>query len=890
MSELRRLLMRLLSFVRAGRAERELAREMTAHLRQLEDDFIHKGLPPDEARLAARRAFGGVEQAKELQRDARSIRWLDELRQNVRYAIRTLRSAPGFTAVAVLTLSLGIGANTAIFSVVNAVLLRPLPYRDPGSLILVETSPLNRAPEWLTSAWREQAKTLSDFGGYSGPTSQTLITRGEPGPVRSALITWNFLSVLGVRPAVGRDFVEGDAARGAVPVAILSHELWTSRFNSDVTIVGSPVTIGGQSITVVGIAPESFRFPVAPPVTAVSVPLDMQPGVMRVAAATTDVNVIGRLAPGMTASAAARELLAIFRERGATVLDQGEREFSQVAVNQFALEAGPLQDRLAGTVRQRLWLATGAVAFVLLVACANVANLLLARASTRDRELAVRAALGARRGRLVRLLLTESVLLALIGSAGGLAIAFSTGGLARMLLAERVPHVAAVAIDWPVLAFTIGVAVATGILCGLASIPGATRIRLTGMFSGGTPAVTGRSTTRRVLLSTEVAVTFALVVGAALLVQTFWNLSMKDRGFEADRLLTVRVAPVPPREIQRGAQSSLYYAAFFGDVRDRLQRIAGVASAGAASLAPLGGTASRLADIVVDGRRGPAGESSTPIGFVTPGYFRTMRIPVIAGRDFDEHDRLGAERVLIVNEAFQRRFAPDRTIVGARLSSITDVFTVVGVTQDVPDRSLREAPEPLVMAPLAQMPAGHITWAALTFVLRTVESDPLRLAPAVRREIWAIDPNIVVAEMATMEERVALTVRSERDSALLFGLFAVAALVMAAIGVYGVASYTFAQRTHEIGIRVALGADRAEVSRLVMMQSLGPTVIGIAIGIAVAMVTTRLVGAMVYGVTPLDPATFAGAAFALVSVAVAATWLPARRATRTDPLLALRSQ
>ena len=872
-----------------GRNDDDFRREVEAHLAIETDRLIAEGLSPEQAAHAAARRFGNRTAAQERFYEARRILWLDELRQDARYAWRALLRSPGFASVAVLTLSLGIGANTAIFSVVNAVLLRPLPYRDPGSLILVETSPLNRAPEWLTAAWRERATTVSDFAGYSGPTSQTLITRGEPGPVRSALITWNFLSVLGVTPAAGRDFTPADAAAGAVPVAILSHELWTSRFNGDDTIVGSPVTIGGQAITVVGVTPESFRFPLARPLTAVSVPLDMQPGVMRVAASTTDVSVIGRLAPGVTASAAARELLSILRARGATVLDQGEREFSQAAVNQFALEAGPLQDRLAGTVRQRLWLATGAVAFVLLVACANVANLLLARASTRDRELAVRAALGARRGRLVRLLLTESVLLALIGSAGGLAIAFSTSGLARMLLAERVPHVATVAIDWPVLAFTIGVAVATGILCGLASIPGATRIRLTGMFSGGTPAVTGRSTTRRVLLSTEVAVTFALVVGAALLVQTFWNLSMKDRGFEADRLLTVRVAPVPPREIQRGAQSSLYYAAFFGDVRDRLQRIPGVASAGAVSLAPLGGTASRLADIVVDGRAGAAGESSTPIGFVTPGYFRTMRIPVIAGRDFDERDRLGAERVVIVNEAFQRRFAPDRTIVGARISSIVEVFTVVGVTQDVPDRSLREAPEPLVMAPLAQMAAGNITWAALTFVLRTVESDPLRLAPAVRREIWAIDPNIVVAEMATMDERVALTVRSERDSALLFGMFAVAALIMAAIGVYGVASYTLAQRTQEIGIRVALGADRAEVSRLVMTQSLWPTVIGIAIGIAVATVATRLVGAMVYGVTPLDPATFAGAALMLVSVAVAATWLPARRATRTDPLLALRS-
>ena len=340
--------------------------------------------------------------------------------------------------------------------------------------------------------------------------------------------------------------------------------------------------------------------------------------------------------------------------------------------------AGLLQERLAGNVRERLWLAMGAVGFVLLVACANVANLLLARASTRHRELAVRAALGARTGRLVRLLLTESVLLALVGSILGLLLAVATRGVARMVLAERLPHIDTIEFDWWVLAFTIAVAVGTGMLCGLASIPAATRVSLTGVFAGGTPAVTARSTIRRVLLSTEVAMTFVLVVGAALLVQTLWNLSTKDRGFEADRLLTVRVAPGTPRDLDRTDRraDSRYFAMFFGDLRDRLERIPGVASAGAVSRAPLAGTASRLANITVDGRGHPPAESSTPIAFVTPGYFRTMRIPVMAGRDFDGRDRLGAERVVIVNEAFQRRFAPGRNIVGARITSITEGFTV----------------------------------------------------------------------------------------------------------------------------------------------------------------------------------------------------------------------
>jgi predicted permease len=813
-----------------------------------------------------------------------------ELRQDGRYALRALWRSPGFAAVAILTLGLGIGANTAIFSVVNAVVLRPLPYRDPASLVVVDTSPVPLAESWLTGAWRERAKTLSDLGGFNGPTPATLVAGGEPEQVQSAFITWNFLALLGVGPRAGRDFTEADASPGAPPVALLSHSLWIARFGGDPSIVGRTVTVNGAVLTVVGVTPATFRFPAAGALSAGSLRLDTQPDVMRVAAPAMRLNVIGRLAPGIPARTAAQELLGIYQQAAASLLDDGKPEFSQSEIDQLRLGVGLLHERLAGPVRERLWLAMGAVGFVLLVACANVANLLLARASTRQRELALRTALGARRGRLVRLLLTESVLLALFGSALGVLLAISTSGVARLVLAERLPHIDTIALDWRVLAFTVAVAALTGMLCGLASIPGATRVSLTAVFSGAAPGVTGRSTMRRVLLSTEIAMTFVLVVGAALLVQTLWILTTKDHGFEADRLLTVRVSPGTPRDLDRTDRraASRYFAAFFSDLRDRLERIPGVASAGAVSRTPLAGTASRLANITLDGH--PAGESSAPIAFVTPAYFRTLRIPVIAGRDFDERDRLGAERVVIVNEAFQRRFASGGSVVGARMTAIAEGFTIIGLTADVPDRSLREIPEPLVMAPLAQMPAGNITWTALTFVLRTASGDPLRLAPAVRREIWATSPNIVISEIATMDERVARTIRAERDSALLFGLFAVAALVMAAVGVYGVAAYAIAQRTKEIGIRIALGAVRRDILRLVVPQTLAPAVIGIVMGAAAASMVTRLVASMVYGVTPLDPATFAVAGFVLISIALTAAWLPARRAMRTDPLVALRSQ
>jgi len=809
---------------------------------------------------------------------------LREVEQDLRYAVRTLRNSPGFAAIAVLTLGLGIGANTAIFSVVNAVLLRPLPYRDPGSLVLVENEPSPFAESWLTAAWRDRGKTLSGVAGFDGPSPATLVASGESEQVQSAFVTWNFLALLGVDPTTGRDFTEADAVPGAPPVALLSHKLWTARFGKDGSIVGRTITISGTAVTIVGVTPPAFRFPA----TGAPLQLATQPDVMRVAAQSQDLIVIGRLHHGIPVAVAARELLGIYKQAAASLLDDGKPEFSESELDRLRLRVGLLQERLVGNTRERLWLAMGAVGFVLLVACANVANLLLARRSTRRWEMAVRTALGASRGRLVRFLLTESVLLAFVGSVLGLVIAISTSGVARLVLTERVPHIDTIALDWWVLAFTMATAAVTGMLCGLASIPGATRINLAAV-NHGTQAVTRRGRMHQVLLATEIAVTFVLVVGAALLVQTLWHLSTKDRGFQADRLLTVRVSPGTPRDLDRTDRraDSRYFAIFFTGLKDRLERIPGVVSAGAVSRAPLAGTVSRLSNITVDGRHA-AGESSAPVAFVTPGYLGTMRIPIIAGRDFDHRDQLGAERVVIVNEALQRRFAPDGHIVGARMTAVVEGFTIVGVTADVPDRSLRELPEPLVMAPLAQMPAGHITWTALTFVLRTAGSDPLQLAPRVRKEIWAINPNIVISEIGAMDARVAQTIRTERDSALLFGLFAIAAVVMAAIGVYGVGAYAASQRTKEIAIRIALGAVRRDVVWLVVQQTLVATVIGTAVGVASAATATRLVASMVYGVTPLDPTTFAVGVFVLMSVASAAAWVPARRASRTDPLIALK--
>jgi len=878
---------RLTWWVQRKRKEDELREELQFHLEEEAGERRAQGLPEDQAVFAARRDLGNVTLLREDTRALWTSTLLEDLVQDVRYALRALRRSPGFAAVAILTLALGIGVNTAIFSVINAVVLRPLPYRDPAALVLIDTSPLILAPDWLRTAWRDRARSLSDFAGFNGPRASTLVHQNASQQIDSANVTWNFLSFLGVAPVIGRDFVATDADRGAPAVGILSHELWRRAFGGDPAIVGNTLTVAGTPVTIVGIAPAGFRFPAGGALPATGMPADTQPDILRVANADASFNVVGRLAPGSTPASATSELEDIFKQEAGT-------RFRRADVDSWELHAALLQDRLVGNVRQRLWLVMGAVGFVLLIACANVANLLLARASTRQRELALRMALGARRGRVARLVLTESILLALLGSAVALVFAYTTSGVARTLLANRIPHVDAISIDAVVLAFNVAVAVVTGMLCGLVSLPGVRRLSMAAVFASAAPAISGRSRIRRILLASETAVTFVLVVGAALLAQTLWNLSAQDRGFDAERLLTVRVSPGLPPDLDQSDRKagSKYFASFFNDLRERLSRIPGVTSAGAVSLGPLDGTVTGLVDITVDGRKVSTPESLTYVTFVTPDYFRSMRTPVIVGRDFTATDRLGSDMVAIVNEAFQRRFASGRNVLGARVTSGSgpEAFTIVGVTRDVPDRSLREVPEPLLMAPLSQMPGVHISWGSLTFVLRTSEGDPLRLAPEVRRTIWAINPNIVINEIATMNARVAVAMRSERDSALLFGLFAVAALAMAAIGVYGMAAYAIAQRTKEIGIRVALGAARHDVRRLVVSQTLWPTLTGIAVGIAAAAILTRLLASMVYGVTALDPATFAAGVIVLVSVALAATWMPARRATRIDPLVALRNE
>lgn len=882
------MLARLLAYARGlarrNRITPEADEELQFHLEREVEAHIARGVPATEARRMALRDLGGLTQTREAVRDVRRI-WVDDLRHDAQYAVRTLRRSPGFATVAVLTLALGIGANTAIFSVLNAVVLRPLPYQDPGSLVLLEPTPI-LSPEWATAAWRARAKTLDDFTGFNGPRSATLVVGGDPERVDVVDVTPNFFSLLGVGPAIGRPFVEQDSSSPSV--AILSHDFWIRRFGAAPGVLGTTITIGGKSLTVIGVTSRTFRFPTAGALPASGLPIDTQPDVIRPARSGLPLNLIARLAPGAAISLASAELLAIYKQEAAG-------RFTQQFLDRARVDVVPLQERLVGDARQRLLLVMGAVGFVLLVACANVATLLLARASTRQRELAVRSALGACATRLARLLMTESLVLALAGSLGALLLTYWLRSFARTVLADTVPHVDAIGIDLWVLSFNLGIAAATGILCGLASLPGATRINLTTAFKAGdTPAQNQRSRVRATLLSAEVAVTFILVVGAALMVQTLWNLNQKEHGFDAERILTVRVAPGLPSGVDRskpGAGQS-YFAEFFAKLTERIERVPGVASVAAVSNIPLGGVSMGLSSLSIEGHAAPSVEDgmATYVASITPRYFHTLGTPIVSGRDFNATDRMGSALVAIVNDAFRRKLASGGEILGSRVTYDKRSLTVVGVVADVPDRSLRDEAQPLLFTPLAQMAAGPFGWGQLTLVVRSQTPDPRSIAPVVRREIWAVDRNIVVDELSSMEERVAASIRTERRSAWLFALFATAALSIAAIGVYGVAAYSMAQRTKEIGIRVALGAGRADVSRLVILQTLASVLVGIAIGLAGALAATRLIASRLYGVTPVDPATFLGAAFLLASTALAAGYIPARRAMTVDPLVALRGE
>jgi putative ABC transport system permease protein len=858
--------------------------EIEAHLELEAERLKEQGLSQEEAHWAARRAFGNVTQAQERFYERGRWLWWDHLVQDLRFGLRQLRRNPGFTAVAVITLALGIGANTAVFSVVSGVLLRRLPYRDPDRLVWVnEFWPrLNNAivpsPDFLN--WRGQNLVFESVAAYGGFGELNLSGSGEPERIDGIGVTWDFFPMLGTRPALGRNFLPEEDQPGGAPVAIVSHSLWKRRFRSDPNLVGKTITLDEKGYTVVGIMPESFRFPGdwSPELFS---PSALPPKADWSARELAIVGVIARLKPEISLERARSDVLAInYRSDNAGSLP---RSFAQMRIG-LQVRVIPLHQHMAGDARPVLLILLGAVGFVLLLACANVANLQLARASAREKEFAVRAALGAGRWRLARQLLIESFALAVLGGVAGLVL--GAGGLAvfRQIGPPNTLGLRTAGFDPWVFAFIAVITAFTGLAFGLAPVFVASRLQLEEALKETVPSVPAGRLAQRVrdlLMVSEVALALVLLIGAGLLIRSFVRLTSVDPGFDPRHILTERIM-LPLGKYTKPAQQ----AAFFENVLERLGKLPGVESIAVATFPPLTDALSRTASVEVEGGSSPAEmRARTPECAISPSYFHALRIPLISGRYFTIYDTDSAPRVAIVNQAFARRFFGDVDPVGRHIRLAGPEgkwYSIVGVVRNVRHLPLGTDPSAEVFTSYLQDPAPY-----MTLVVRAI-SDRGPLAAMVRGKVWEVDPNQPVYDVATMEQRFSMAVAPQRFNALVMAIFAGTAVILAAVGVCGVMAYSVARRTHEIGIRAALGAQREDVIRLILRRAVSLAVFGIGLGIGGALALTRFLSRLLYGIEPRDPLTFIAVSVILTSVALIASYLPARRATKVDPMVALR--
>jgi putative ABC transport system permease protein len=819
----------------------------------------------------------------------RGIRPIDTLVQDLRYGVRMLRRNPGFTFVAVLTLALGIGANTAIFSVVNAVLLRSLPYRDPDRLVIVPDTP---AGNFLV--WRDQAKTFERITAFS-PSIVNFTGSGNPERLSVGFISADLFATLGVAPALGRAFTSEEDTYGGAPVVILSDSLWRRRFNSDPQVIGRalsfyhPDQIGGsQSWTVLGIMPPGFRFPGE---SDLWLPLALNVTQELGGELGSGVSVIARLKPGLTLEAARADLSVIIeRQRQAFPKLNPDTQFRVVRLSEW----------LVGNVRLALLILFGAVAFVLLIACANVANLLLARSAARQKEMAIRAAVGAGRLRLVRQLLTESLLLSVAGAAAGLLAA--KWGI-RLLVAMSPAGIARIeesGVDGRVLGFTCMVMVLVGLIAGIfpalyASKPDVNETLKAEPTAGGARSGrAGRGSVRRALsamMIAELALALVLLVGAGLMIKSFLRLMAVPKGFNPDGVLTLVLTPsftkYPLESPQRGA--------YFQEVLARVQALPGIQSASLTSFFPLTGSPfgmkrSRL----IEGRPGLGRGNEQPIqlNHSSPDYFQTMGIQMRAGRPFTAQDGKEAPRVAIINDTLARRFLPNENPIGQRLLIGTPRPTIVGVVGDTRHSGLDKEVHPEVYLPYMQHPDIEPGF-HLAVRVAPGQNNPTSLsglAATIRNQVRAVEPNEPVNQVVTMDERLSNSIAQRRFQMLLLGIFAAVALVIATVGIYGVISYAVSQRTHEIGIRMALGAQASDVLRMVIWRGMRLALIGVALGLGAAIALTRVLKNQLFEVSTTDPATFALIALLLIGVALIASYIPARRATKVDSLEALRHE
>ncbi len=816
---------------------------------------------------------------------------METLIQDIRYAIRSLVKHPGLTAVALITLALGIGANTAIFSVVNAVVLRPLPYAEPDRLVtLWETMPgsdqRSVAPGNFVD-WRDQNKSFQELAAtFYGNFNVT--GDGEADRVDGSTVTSNLMKVLGVRPQLGRSFEAEDDNHQDRNLVMISHGLWQRRFGGATDVVGRTMIVDELPHTIIGVMPEGFQYPQRSQMWVLGRNRGAIPLSLIAQVPDNDwtherdahfIGVIGRLRPGVTLSQGQSDIAGITRRL--------EEDFPKTNGG-LGSNLVPLHTQVVGDVRKTLFILLGAVGLVLLIACTNVANLMLARASQRDREIAIRAAVGASRRRLVRQLLTESVLLSTLGGLAGLVVSIWVVDLFIKLSPGDIPRLNEASVDPLLLGFALLISLLTGLGFGLLPAFQASRANLnTALKDGGTKATEGRQrrNARNGLVITEVALAQVLLVGAALLALSYVRVSQINPGFNADRVLTAKIAPARKKYPDPKARS-----AFYGTILDHLEHMPGVESAGMVMSLPLSGS-SMNRGFRTEGRPDPKPDENITMDFqiVSPSYFPTLQIPVKRGRGLTEADTENSERVIVINETMARQYWPSEDPVGKRMaigdsSKDTSWRTIVGVVGDNRHASLNEPPVPTAFISYHQ---DLESWPRMGFVIKAT-SDPASLTGAVRKELASIDPTQPVYAIEPMNNLLSASVAQRRFIMLLLGSLATVAIALAMVGVYGVISFSVSERTHEIGIRMALGAHRWDVLRMVLGQGMGLTTIGIVVGVAAAFGLTRLLTSMLFEVSPTDAATFSIVAGAVAVVASVACYIPARRATKVDPLVALR--
>jgi putative ABC transport system permease protein len=878
---------RILALFRRRALDRDLDEELRSHLEMAAEENRKRGMSHEEARRRAMRDFGGVTQVRETVRMREGVPFVENLRRDVAYALRQMGRAPGFAAVVIITLALGIGANTTVFSIVDAVMLRPLPYAQPQRLVEAQSSGMGSFsaedvsyPDFFD--WRRQNRSFERLVSYHD-ASFTLTGVERAVHLNGQVVSWDLLPLLGVSPELGRGFRPEEEKRGS-RVVLISHALWVSQFGSDASVVGRTIHLSGDAYTIAGVMPASFRFPVVEPKTSFWTTLAMDDDANDHHPAVGNrgmhfLNVIGRLKPGVTVARADADMKAM-----AAAL---AKQYPDSNTGHDSAEVQSELTALLGDTRMLLMVVLGAVALVLLIACGNVANLLLARAREREREMAMRSALGANRGRIVRQLLVESVTLGIAGGVAGCALAFLVTPAVLRLIGESVPRAADAGVNLPVLAFALLVSLVSGVLFGL--VPAVTAAKadlLSTLKEGGRGDIGGHHRLGSLVIVGQVALGIVLTAVAGLLMTSFVKLTHKDEGFNPNQVLMFNFETPDSRYMKTRP-------AFYREYFERLRALPGVQSAAGSMLPPMTDNAAELSFENPEHPVPEGQQSNATVDAISPEYFHTMQIPLLMGRDFNDGDDLKSTQVMIVNQAFAEKYFHGENPLGKKLKPGAGNGTpggppwreIVGVVGNI-----RASATQREMQPMQYLPASQLAlWCCMRTVMRTTV-DPMSLEPQVRNLVSSMDRDIPVTDVSTMRDLMGLELAQPRFAMILLGAFAGLALVLTVVGLYGVMAYSVARRTREIGVRLALGAQRGTVLKMVLRDAAVLVGVGMAIGIAATLASASVLQSMLYGTASRNPLVLGGVCGVVAFAGLVAAYVPAMRAAGIDPMRALRAE